>query len=220
MLRVAVGADRCDEFDTSGIEVGGSGSGSPEDIVLHSRRAIAAWIANGLEGYVKRGELHLGAATALKLLLPRCPWIAAVAHGRRFLQNSSILSSKRPLDRASLLKWSTRAELDLVPASEVETWKRRRIVDDARLQTTLLYRASEDGWEADDFHCHCDRQGPTMTIIRTTGKILITASNYIFHSIDDNILHNYNVRNLMNIFSHNNNRWTHLWRLRRSKLAQ
>lgn len=170
MLRVAVGADRCDEFDTSGIEVGGSGSGSPEDIVIHSRRAIAAWIANGLEGYVKRGELHLGAATALKLRLPRCPWIAAVAHGRRFLQNSSILSSKRPLDRASLLKWSTRAELDLVPASEVETWKRRRIVDDARLRTTLLYRASEDGWEADDFHCHCDRQGPTMTIIRTTGN--------------------------------------------------
>eukprot|EP00957_Ditylum_brightwellii_P175044 13327643-Ditylum_brightwellii.AAC.1 len=33
----------------------------------------------------------------------------------------------------------------------------------------LLYRASRDGWQASNFHAKCDNQGPTLTVIRTTG---------------------------------------------------
>ena len=33
---------------------------------------------------------------------------------------------------------------------------------------TLLYRASRDGFECQRFHSHCDDQGPTITVVRTT----------------------------------------------------
>jgi len=31
-----------------------------------------------------------------------------------------------------------------------------------------IYRASDDGRKASDFHKHCDGKGPTLTIIKTT----------------------------------------------------
>ena len=34
---------------------------------------------------------------------------------------------------------------------------------------TLLYRASEDGWHAKDFHKLCDKSGPTMTLFQVEG---------------------------------------------------
>ena len=36
----------------------------------------------------------------------------------------------------------------------------------------LCYRASRDGWDAQDFHRHCDNKGPTV--------VLVKANNYIF----------------------------------------
>jgi hypothetical protein len=36
----------------------------------------------------------------------------------------------------------------------------------------LLFRASQHGWEAPDFHRHCDGQGPTLVLVRsTTGHV-------------------------------------------------
>uniref|UniRef100_A0A7S4VQB1 TLDc domain-containing protein n=1 Tax=Ditylum brightwellii TaxID=49249 RepID=A0A7S4VQB1_9STRA len=32
-----------------------------------------------------------------------------------------------------------------------------------------MYRASHDGWRASNFHSKCDHQGPTLTVIRSTG---------------------------------------------------
>eukprot|EP01127_Copromyxa_protea_P005480 TRINITY_DN1540_c0_g1_i1.p1 TRINITY_DN1540_c0_g1~~TRINITY_DN1540_c0_g1_i1.p1 ORF type:complete len:168 (+),score=17.47 TRINITY_DN1540_c0_g1_i1:716-1219(+) len=37
---------------------------------------------------------------------------------------------------------------------------------------SLIYRASREGWRAQDFHKHCDFQGPTLTVIKV--------GNYIF----------------------------------------
>ncbi|CAF4563111.1 unnamed protein product, partial [Didymodactylos carnosus] len=36
----------------------------------------------------------------------------------------------------------------------------------------LIYKASRDGFSAADFHRHSDKQGPTMTVIRSTGCYL------------------------------------------------
>jgi hypothetical protein len=33
----------------------------------------------------------------------------------------------------------------------------------------LLYRASRDGWRAQDFHSRCDNKGATVTVIKCTG---------------------------------------------------
>eukprot|EP00957_Ditylum_brightwellii_P085790 6525358-Ditylum_brightwellii.AAC.1 len=41
--------------------------------------------------------------------------------------------------------------------------------DSCGFATKLLYRASRDGWGASKFHSKCDNQGPTLTVIRSTG---------------------------------------------------
>jgi hypothetical protein len=37
------------------------------------------------------------------------------------------------------------------------------------LKLDLLYRASRDGWAAQNFHSKCDNQGATVSVIRSTG---------------------------------------------------
>ena len=34
------------------------------------------------------------------------------------------------------------------------------------LETSLLYRASQDGWYARDFHSKCDNKGATVTLFK------------------------------------------------------
>ena len=41
----------------------------------------------------------------------------------------------------------------------------------------LCYRASRDGWRAQDFHRYCDNKGPTV--------VLVKVSNYIFGGYTD-----------------------------------
>ena len=41
----------------------------------------------------------------------------------------------------------------------------------------LCYRASRDGWSAQDFHKHCDNKGPTV--------VLVKANNCIFGGYTD-----------------------------------
>ncbi|KAL9951575.1 hypothetical protein ACROYT_G044259 [Oculina patagonica] len=36
----------------------------------------------------------------------------------------------------------------------------------------LLYRASRDGWKASNFHSCCDNKGPTVTVVKSTGKYI------------------------------------------------
>ena len=36
-------------------------------------------------------------------------------------------------------------------------------------RSSLLYRASRDGWEGKNFHSKCDNKGPTLTVIKCTG---------------------------------------------------
>ena len=37
-----------------------------------------------------------------------------------------------------------------------------------QVKLELLYRASRDGWRAQDFHSRCDDKGPTITVIKNT----------------------------------------------------
>jgi hypothetical protein len=46
------------------------------------------------------------------------------------------------------------------------------------LQLKLLFRASRDGWKAQDFHRCCDKQGPTVTVIRSE-------SGHVFGGVTD-----------------------------------
>ncbi|CAB4039080.1 Hypothetical predicted protein [Paramuricea clavata] len=36
---------------------------------------------------------------------------------------------------------------------------------------TLCYRASRDGWSAQDFHRHCDNKGPTVVLVKANDCI-------------------------------------------------
>jgi hypothetical protein len=38
-----------------------------------------------------------------------------------------------------------------------------------QVKLALLYRASRDGWQVQDFHSRCDNKGATVTVIRCTG---------------------------------------------------
>ena len=38
--------------------------------------------------------------------------------------------------------------------------------------STLLYRASRDGWEGTDYHKFCDNKGPTVALIMTANNVL------------------------------------------------
>jgi len=57
------------------------------------------------------------------------------------------------------------------PLSEIlSTEAHRQIISwldmGAATKLELLYRASYDGWEGEDFHLRCDNKGPTVTIIK------------------------------------------------------
>jgi len=41
-----------------------------------------------------------------------------------------------------------------------------KLLGDRRLATVLLFRGSEHGWEAIDFHSRCDKKGPTITLFK------------------------------------------------------
>jgi TLD len=51
----------------------------------------------------------------------------------------------------------------------------KQYVEDEQIVTEfrLIFRATRDGWTANDFHNLCDNQGPFIAIVKTThGKIL------------------------------------------------
>ena len=53
----------------------------------------------------------------------------------------------------------------------VNTWLKEQLKS-RRSTFVLLYRASRDGWEASKFHAICDKQGPTITTVKS--------GNYVF----------------------------------------
>ena len=40
------------------------------------------------------------------------------------------------------------------------------LLGNKRLVTTLLYRASEHGWQGKDFHDRCDQKGATLSLFK------------------------------------------------------
>ena len=40
------------------------------------------------------------------------------------------------------------------------------------ISSSLLYRASRDGWSASDFHSCCDNKAPTVTVVKSRGSYL------------------------------------------------
>ena len=44
-------------------------------------------------------------------------------------------------------------------------------VEDEKFGWQLCYRASDDGWRAEDFHRKCDDVGPTVTLVKCESNI-------------------------------------------------
>jgi hypothetical protein len=61
---------------------------------------------------------------------------------------------------------------------QIKTWLFEEIKQ-PQSEPMLLYRASRDGWKANDFHCKCDEKGDTLTIIKTS-------EGFIFGGYSDN----------------------------------
>lgn len=57
-------------------------------------------------------------------------------------------------------------------ANQLVEWLR-----DLKFKWHLCYRASRDGWEAQDFHGHCDNKGPTVTLVKV--------NDYVFGGFTD-----------------------------------
>ena len=55
---------------------------------------------------------------------------------------------------------------DIDLAQQLAQW-----VEDGRFGWKLCYRASDDGWGAQDFHRKCDDVGPTVTLVKCKNNI-------------------------------------------------
>ena len=51
-------------------------------------------------------------------------------------------------------------------------------------KVTRIYTASIDGWKPKDFHRHCDRRGPTLSLIRSVHNYLAAGFTSISWSSD------------------------------------
>lgn len=49
----------------------------------------------------------------------------------------------------------------------------------------LCYRASEDGWSAEDFHTSCNDKGPTLTLVQVEENIFGGFSGQSWEGITD-----------------------------------
>jgi hypothetical protein len=41
-----------------------------------------------------------------------------------------------------------------------------KLLGNKMLVTVLLFRGSEHGWMGEDFHSHCDKKGPTISLFK------------------------------------------------------
>ncbi len=41
-----------------------------------------------------------------------------------------------------------------------------QLLGNKKLVTALLFRGSEHGWKAKDFHSRCDKKGPTISLFK------------------------------------------------------
>jgi len=71
---------------------------------------------------------------------------------------SELILNKGPLLKSSIISQDQ--------VGHIQRWLDE---DSCGFVTKLLYRASCDGWGASNFHSKCDNQGPTLTVIRSTG---------------------------------------------------
>ncbi len=84
-----------------------------------------------------------------------------------FPDNEEIILGKKAFNSDILTSW--------YHDSCITKWLKEA---NAGSQPKLLFRASINGWSVNDFHSHCDRKGPTLTIIKTS-------EGYIFGGYND-----------------------------------
>ena len=61
----------------------------------------------------------------------------------------------------SLLQRSTILDGNIEKAQPLVEW-----MEDEKFSWKICYRASVDGWKAEDFHRKCDGVGPTVTLVK------------------------------------------------------
>ncbi|XP_028392187.1 uncharacterized protein LOC114516805 [Dendronephthya gigantea] len=99
----------------------------------------------------------------------------------------------------SLFESSTILEDNIEHAKQLVEW-----VEDKKFSWQLCYRASRDGWKAQDFHKKCDDVGPTVTLVKCGTNVFggftdrSWGTSYSFMSI---VLPRYNLSNQSFLFS-------------------
>eukprot|EP00957_Ditylum_brightwellii_P000029 1986-Ditylum_brightwellii.AAC.1 len=73
-----------------------------------------------------------------------------------------------PGDLTKLIWKKLKLDTNILSGHQTDIINRWLEEDSCGFDTTLLYRASRDGWEASDFHEKCNNQGPTLTVIQST----------------------------------------------------
>lgn len=74
--------------------------------------------------------------------------------------NSRIASAVSDIEGSRLL--------DMAGLNQLKLW-----FGGAEIRLHLLYRATQDGFQAPDFHSHCDNHGPTLSLVKSANSQVI-----------------------------------------------
>ena len=91
--------------------------------------------------------------------------IIKLFHSRTvYINNYFIVSVDQNINALFTSSTILNGDIDLV--QQLVQW-----VEDEKFGWQLCYRASDDGWKAEDFHEKCDDVGPTVTLVKCKNNI-------------------------------------------------
>lgn len=111
---------------------------------------------NDLRDKLKKIQVNLDThKSPIKMTLPPIEWnpLFQIADDRNTHRENDHFFS------GSLLRQEQQCQLNELYGKEDQTWQ-------------LIYKGTRDGFASSDFHRRCDKKGPTLTLIRSTGGYL------------------------------------------------
>ena len=91
--------------------------------------------------------------------------IIKLFHSRTvYINNYFIVSAVQNINALFISSTILNDDIDL--AQQLVQW-----MEDEKFGWQLCYRASDDGWRAEDFHRKCDDVGPTVTLVNCKSNI-------------------------------------------------
>ena len=87
------------------------------------------------------------------------------------LSDPTLSQFTRDLSVPLLLQEGAFSDSMIVTSKDAKAFLLRNIPGvNASIKISLLYRATEYGWRADNFHNHCNGKGATITIIKSDAQ--------------------------------------------------